>query len=128
MEMDKVLCSNRCPCKRLEDKIILDYKKKYSLKINETWIFNETSVVTDFIGCPISVQLYAYNNTLKNIKLKYFNSFYSYKFPTISFYKYWKEIENKFNCVGLCDKVVSDSKVFNTTIYKYLFKGVNKYK
>ena len=25
MEKDKVLCSNKCPCKRLEDKIILDY-------------------------------------------------------------------------------------------------------
>ena len=82
--------------------------------------------MTDITDCPISVQLYAYNNTLKNIKLKYFNSFYSYKFPTISFYKYWKEIENKFNCVGLYDTVVSDSKEFNTTIYKYIFKGVNK--
>ena len=59
-------------------------------------------------------------------KILIYNSFYSYKFPTISFYKNWKEIVNKFKCAGLYDTVVSDSKEFNTTIYKYIFKGVNK--
>ena len=119
-KIDSTLCSNDCQC------VISDsnfYKILYYEGISNIYFNKETNDknIIRFQQCNQSIQ--------ENIN-KYFteNSNVKDNFKDIKidkFYKYWKNVEEKFKCIGWCNLYYEDSNNKNRTMKKYLFSDIN---
>ena len=117
--VDYNLCSENCLCVTNNPEIY------YSLSegnYDKNIIYNERlsdDYIIKFQKCDISLQ--------NNIN-KYFDYSESYnKIGSVNikrFYKYWNNIENKFNCIGWCK--LNYENTTNHNMKKYLFSNINK--
>ena len=114
--VDYNLCSEKCPC-------VTNNPDLYNIlsigNYDKNIIYNETKSddnIINFQQC---------DNSLQNNINKYFE--YNKSYDTIGsvnikrFYNYWKNIENKFNCIGWCKLNYE-----NYYMKKYLFSDINK--
>ena len=124
--IDMTLCSNECPCNITSQM----HNEFTSNNFSKEFINNivDGGNATSFQDCP--------NDTIVKVKTFYEQDEKASKgklnnLNMNNFVKYWKYIENKFNCVGWCANSYwytgNFSNVYvNGGFCKYLFSGVNK--
>ena len=119
--IDSILCSNECPC-------VISNRNVYDTLNNEEInkiSFNEEISDNDIIRfqqCNYSIQDNINKEFTGNSKVK--DKLKEIKID--KFYKYWKNIEEKFECVGWCNLNYDNSDNKNRIMKKYLFSDINK--
>ena len=114
--VDYNLCSEKCPC-------ITNNPELYDILSGEN---NDKNIIYNEIKSNDNIiKFQQCDNSLQNNINKYFEYNDSYnKIGSVNikkFYKYWNNIENKFNCIGWCKLNYE-----NYSMKKYLFSDINK--
>ena len=122
IKLDDELCSDSCPC------YIDEYVKEEYQRYPFTKPYLDLWNITDINGN--GKEIVSDCNNYLDITYEYneFNSIFfgTNKLKYKKFKKYWKKIENKFNCAGFCNNAYINKKGQQVHIIKYLFSGLGR--
>lgn len=121
--IDQQFCSDGCKCGIKPEVQELFTKNETLKKVYELWKVENTSNVTNFMGCSESIFNKIHENFTQYEKthgehLKNFN--------LTKFGDFWEYIENKFECTGWCHSSYKATNNSEYTFYKYLASDINR--
>lgn len=123
-QLDSKFCSKDCGCK-MNEYVQFMYKSD-PIERQEYNNFNVTDQGYDkATDCPDSDAII---DSWANEETGYMVGVYEEYFSSKKFKKYWKKLEEKFDCSGFCvnNYYMDESNQKPRTINKFLFSGINR--
>lgn len=133
IEVDKAFCGPNCPCDMNVNGVHMFKSDPFSEVIFNKWNVETSSkpTVINFMGCPKDIIHQVNNLFLNNEVVLWDKRIVDFKWYEFSLF--WENIENRFECSGLCsiayqgpDSNPISNQPEQRMMYKYLFSDVNK--